>query len=193
MPEDGTVARQLHNLSEEDPGRPAFIFRGAQSANNKPVQVLTREDVYQLAGSFASMVRDAGVKPGEVVCNTLPSSPERLITDLGLILAGAVAMNGPVFLVDGTDLLSCLIGSDCVALVADSKQPDNALTMLSKIVCVRGDNAQCTEVPSLKKVVYVVVFTVSLQALPTVFRLNMVTVPKDPGHCAVRTSSVQGD
>ena len=39
--------------------------------------------------------------------------------------------------------------------------------------------------------VCIVVFSVSLQALPTVFRLNVVTVPKDLTRCAVRASSVK--
>lgn len=153
MPAKGTVARQLCRWSMEDPDKPAFIFRGTQVGNRRVI--LTREDVFHLASCFASKVREAGVQQGEVVCNTLPNSPERLITDLGLMMAGAVAMNGPIFLADGTDLVQCLAGGDCVAMVLDTSQPKNVLSVLGDRVCVRGVNARCREDPSLRKVAYV--------------------------------------
>ena len=73
--------------------------------------VLTKGEVWNLATRCAAFFRDQGLKRGDVVCNTLPNSPERIITDLGLMVAGAVVLNGVVFLADGADLVKVHRGS----------------------------------------------------------------------------------
>ncbi|KAK7104212.1 3-[(3aS,4S,7aS)-7a-methyl-1,5-dioxo-octahydro-1H-inden-4-yl]propanoyl:CoA ligase-like [Littorina saxatilis] len=153
MSTEGTVAGQLLKWSKDDSDRLAYIFRGTQPGNNRVV--FTRYEILQLACCFAAELHEAGVKKGDVICNTLANSPERLITDLGLMVAGAVTMNGMVFLADGADLAKCLFRGNCVAMVLDPNQPNNALTILEDRIIVRGDNAQCREAPSLRKVFFV--------------------------------------
>nr|KAG5711840.1 hypothetical protein BaRGS_026281 [Batillaria attramentaria] len=61
---------------------------------------------------MVSYAAGKGTRQGDVVCNTLPNSPERLLTDLGIMLAGGVAMNGQVFLADGADFINCKMGEN---------------------------------------------------------------------------------
>ncbi|KAK7104213.1 hypothetical protein V1264_018969 [Littorina saxatilis] len=150
----GTVAARLALWAGTEPDKPAYIFRGTETDNER--FVLTRGDLWNLSRRFAAIVRDAGVQKGEVVCNTLPNSPERLITDLGLMVAGAVAMNGVVYLADGADLMKCLTKATVVAMVVDPHQKKGALTVLrERLVEPESGILKCPGAPSIRKVFHV--------------------------------------
>nr|KAG5690577.1 hypothetical protein BaRGS_009239 [Batillaria attramentaria] len=89
-------------------------------------------------------VRDIRIQ-GDVVCNTLPNSPERLLTDLGIILAGAVATNGMVALSDGADFVGSIQRGGCVTVIVDPKQKLNQpLTVLERRLRSRvGHTVDC--------------------------------------------------
>ena len=42
---------------------------------------------------------------GDLVVNTLDNSPERVVTDVGLLMVGAAAVHGQCFMADGEDLI----------------------------------------------------------------------------------------
>nr|KAG5696036.1 hypothetical protein BaRGS_017148 [Batillaria attramentaria] len=145
----------LRHWSSTNPEKPAFIFRSSHPANNR--FALTRGNLFALAARYAAVLRRRGVRQGDVVCNTLPNSPERLVTDMGIMLAGAVAMSGMMFLADGEDLVGIIGRSKCVAVVMDRGLAVNALTVLQSRLRVSGerDEVVCPEAPLLKILLHV--------------------------------------
>ena len=123
-----TVPAELRHWATTDPDTPAFIFVDAAGGRC----VLTRADLFRLSSRYAAMLRQWGVQAGHTVCNTLPNSPERLLTDLGVLLAGGVAMNGQLFLADGDDFVGSLKDAACFAVILDPRQPKGAARVLEK-------------------------------------------------------------
>lgn len=83
-----TVTKRLVHLSENDPNKEIFVFytSGLREA-------YTARQLYTLAGRFAFRLRQRGFQKGDVIANTLNESPERAVTDIGIMLAGCVTMN----------------------------------------------------------------------------------------------------
>ncbi|KAL8588887.1 hypothetical protein ACOMHN_051481 [Nucella lapillus] len=149
MPTSETVGSKLRDWAYEDSGRAAFIFCGCRPGNNR--LVLTRRELYDLASTFCGVLNEAGLGPGQVVCNTLPNSPERLITDLGCMMAGVATLNGMMYLLDGEDLTRCLTRGGCSALVVDPSRQPSIFAILGDRVIIRGENARSRLVPDLRK------------------------------------------
>ncbi|XP_048244544.1 3-[(3aS,4S,7aS)-7a-methyl-1,5-dioxo-octahydro-1H-inden-4-yl]propanoyl:CoA ligase-like [Haliotis rufescens] len=93
-------------------------------------RALTCKDIHNLSTKFAAILQRRGLKHGDVVCNTLTNSPERLITDFGIMAAGCVAANAQALLGDGTDLLHVINLSRCRLLIGDNSQPGSAWDLL---------------------------------------------------------------
>ena len=129
-PEFCTVNAELRRWATTDPDTPAFIFVDAAWGRF----VLTRADLFRLASRYAAILRRCGVQHGHTVCNTLPNSPQRLLTDMGIQLAGGVAMNGQLFLADGDDFVGSLKEAACFAVILDPRQPKGAVRVLEKRV-----------------------------------------------------------
>ncbi|KAK6958762.1 3-[(3aS 4S 7aS)-7a-methyl-1 5-dioxo-octahydro-1H-inden-4-yl]propanoyl:CoA ligase [Biomphalaria glabrata] len=107
-----TLPKRLQYLSEEDPNKELYVFynRGVRDA-------YTSRELFTLAGRFAHRLRQQGFQKGDVIANTLPNSPERLITDVGIVMAGCVAMNGQAVLADGSDFFQSAKVSRCGAVI----------------------------------------------------------------------------
>ncbi|GFO34824.1 acyl-CoA synthetase [Plakobranchus ocellatus] len=71
-----SLVSEILRKAEEMPEKPAFIFIGADFART----VLTFAEVSCLGRKFAAVLRNKGLGAGDVVCNTLANSPERLIS-----------------------------------------------------------------------------------------------------------------
>nr|KAG5711152.1 hypothetical protein BaRGS_004796 [Batillaria attramentaria] len=151
-----TVNKKLLYWSKTQPDKPAFIFHNPATATNKRL-VFTRADIFTLASRYAAILRREGIRQGDVVCNTLPNSPERLLTDLGIMLAGAVAMNSMVFLSDGADFVGSIRRGRCVAVIVDPKEKSNQpLTVLERRFRSRaGHTVDCPDAPLLKTLLFV--------------------------------------
>lgn len=89
-----TLPKRLQYLSEEDPNKELYVFY-----NRSVRDSYTSRELFILAGRFAHRLRQQGFQKGDVIANTLPNSPERLITDVGIVMAGCVTMNGQVHFV----------------------------------------------------------------------------------------------
>ena len=91
-----TVVEKLEILWSMYPEKDAFIFRGDDDAQRR---VLTNSAVQRLAKGCANYLEHQGVEKGDVVCNMLAVSLERLVVNFGILLAGGVVMHGEV--IDG--------------------------------------------------------------------------------------------
>ncbi|KAK7104187.1 3-[(3aS,4S,7aS)-7a-methyl-1,5-dioxo-octahydro-1H-inden-4-yl]propanoyl:CoA ligase-like [Littorina saxatilis] len=149
-PESRTVPAMLRHWATVDPDTPAFIYVLATGGRC----VLTRADLFRLSSRYAAILRRNGVKPGTTVCNTLFNSPERMVTDFGIILAGGVAMNSQPFLSDGEDLIVALKESAAIAVIVDPLQPRGAAKFLNQRATSHPQTGQVTysELPALKQV-----------------------------------------
>nr|KAG5711843.1 hypothetical protein BaRGS_026284 [Batillaria attramentaria] len=145
-PKHLTIVEELQYWARHDPTTPAFIFVDVTWRR----RVLSRADVYRLASRYAAILHRQGVRQGDVVCNTLPNSPERLISDLGIVLAGAAAMNGQILLADGEDFIGSLKDAGCSAVILDPLQPKGAAAVLeARVHSQEGTHVQYPELPNL--------------------------------------------
>ncbi|BFZ16467.1 hypothetical protein BsWGS_19506 [Bradybaena similaris] len=85
-----TVNGKLVAIWSAFPDKEAIVF---YDDNDEKVS-LTNRQVRSLSEKCASLLRSCGVHKGDVVCNLLPGSMEREITNFGILLAGAVVMLG---------------------------------------------------------------------------------------------------
>ncbi|XP_067684027.1 2-succinylbenzoate--CoA ligase-like [Haliotis asinina] len=139
---------------ETEPDTPAFIF---WSKNGR--HVLSRGEVLDLSSRFAFRLTEVGVQPGDVVCISLPNSPERIVVDFGVHLAGAVTMNGQVLRSEGQDIIESMCKAKCRVLVADPDQENGAWSICKKRFDVVSANKHSSvirsrDVPSLTHMVY---------------------------------------
>lgn len=94
------IPHRLQYLAEHFPQRELFVFYNG--AIRSPYTSL---QLFQLAGKFANRLCHVyGFHRHDIIANTLPNSPERLVTDLGIAMAGCTCMTGQV---RGCDWLSC--------------------------------------------------------------------------------------
>ncbi|RUS90777.1 hypothetical protein EGW08_001488 [Elysia chlorotica] len=107
-----TIPKRLKCVADRYPEREIFICVGKDSR-----YAFTAGSLLRLAGKFATRLLDYGFKHGDVIANTLPNSPERIITDLGIILAGCVGLNGQILLADGSDFLDSAWKARCNGLI----------------------------------------------------------------------------
>ncbi|KAH9502259.1 hypothetical protein Btru_070551 [Bulinus truncatus] len=113
-----TITDRLKYYAETDPDKELYVFYNCDTR-----VPYTSTDLYTLAGRFARRLRQNGFQKGDVIANTLPNSPERLITDLGIVMAGCIAMNGQVFLADGSDFFHSARTSRCRAVIVPDAGP----------------------------------------------------------------------
>lgn len=125
-----TFVSEVLKRGVEIPDKPAYIFLG----NNGQRTVFTFSDVVNLSQKFAARLRSLGINRGDVVCNTLPSSPERLITHLGTIMAGAVAMVGQICRADGSDFMLSLQDGRARAVIYDPNCLSGTYAILQKAI-----------------------------------------------------------
>nr|KAG5711845.1 hypothetical protein BaRGS_026286 [Batillaria attramentaria] len=145
-PRHMTIVEELQYWARHDPTTPAFVFVDVTWRR----RVLSRADVYRLASRYAAILHRQGIRKGDVVCNTLPNSPERLISDLGIVLAGAAAMNGQVFLSDGEDFIGSLKDAGCCAVILDPLQPKGAAAVLeARVHSQEGTHVHYPDLPNL--------------------------------------------
>ncbi|XP_059161673.1 uncharacterized protein LOC131944839 [Physella acuta] len=123
-----TVINLLKARAQEDPSRESYVFIG-RSQERLP---LTRVQLWDLAGRFASRLRGYGVKVGDVVVNSLPNSRSRLVTDFGIIMSGGATLTNEAILQDGEDFFVSIKSSNCRSLVLASGDP--TLKFLGKYV-----------------------------------------------------------
>ncbi|KAH9496750.1 hypothetical protein Btru_009298 [Bulinus truncatus] len=112
-----TVNESLTTLAERLPDREFYIFY-----NRGKRESLTALNLYTLAGRFSSRLRKHGFQSRDIIANTLPNSPERVVTDLGILLAGCIAFNAQHLLSDGSDLYMLVRKSGCKGIILSNNQ-----------------------------------------------------------------------
>ncbi|KAH9509661.1 hypothetical protein Btru_044156 [Bulinus truncatus] len=124
-----TVTKRLEHLYRTDPGKELFVFY--ESGVRDPY---TAGDLYTLAGRFARRLRQQGFRKGDVIANTLNNSPERVVTDLGIMLAGCVSMNVQLLLADGSDFILSAKNSRCSGVVLSSEEEGPAWELMVRFM-----------------------------------------------------------
>ncbi|GFN89100.1 acyl-CoA synthetase family member 2, mitochondrial [Plakobranchus ocellatus] len=146
-----SLVSEIIQRGKEFPNKPAFVFLGDNSRRT----VLTFGDVSYLSQKFAAVLHNKGIGEGDVVCNTLDHSPERLITQLGTIMAGAVFFNGQIILTDGSDFLRSMNDGRAKAVIYNLKDPRGAYGVLKgRVEKTTGtDKIACADVPTLDTII----------------------------------------
>uniref|UniRef100_A0A0B7AZB3 AMP-dependent synthetase/ligase domain-containing protein n=1 Tax=Arion vulgaris TaxID=1028688 RepID=A0A0B7AZB3_9EUPU len=150
-----TIPKRINFLVENYPDRELFVFY--QGGTRDPY---TPKRLYPLAGKFAYRLRQKyGFQRNDVIANTLPNSPERLITDLGITLAGCVCLNAQILLADGSDFFQCSKNSRCRGIVLQPEEDVAAWRLLKSYVT--GDvsslvtELSCASTPDLTSAILV--------------------------------------
>ncbi|XP_046566045.1 3-[(3aS,4S,7aS)-7a-methyl-1,5-dioxo-octahydro-1H-inden-4-yl]propanoyl:CoA ligase-like [Haliotis rubra] len=129
--DDETIVNRIQYWGRIDSNKPAFIFWSSGGRF-----VLSRGDVLDMSSRFAHRLTKMGLKPGDAACVALPNSPERIVAEFGVQLAGAVSMNGQVLREDGSDLADSIKRTGCKILISDLEGPDSGWNVLRKYFSV---------------------------------------------------------
>ncbi|KAL8622476.1 hypothetical protein ACOMHN_034141 [Nucella lapillus] len=87
--------------------------------------------------------------------NTLANSPERVVSDFGIMMAGATAMNGQIFLADGADFMGSIKDSPCTVVILDPLQPKGAASLLALMEReeLSDGKLRVPELPALRRII----------------------------------------
>ncbi|KAH9496759.1 hypothetical protein Btru_009317 [Bulinus truncatus] len=115
-----TVNESLTELAELYPDKELYVFY-----NKGKRDAYTASTLYTLAGRFANRLRRLGFQHQDVIANTLPNSPERVVTDLGIMMAGCMAYTAEMQLNDGSDFYNAALRCKCkgIILVNNDQSP----------------------------------------------------------------------
>ena len=120
-----TIPARLRYIKDTYPNSAAFVFFTPDSR-----QVTTFGRLYHLAARFARRLIDRGFQRGDVIANTLVNSLERLVTDLGIIFAGCIPLNGQIVLASGEDFFQSAHAAKCRGVVVRPDERSHAWTLL---------------------------------------------------------------
>ncbi|KAH9488177.1 hypothetical protein Btru_064857 [Bulinus truncatus] len=162
---EDTIVSVMKAWADTSPDAIVFTF-----VNKRGVHLeLTPLDVYRRAARFAARLRGRyGFGQGDVIANAIPNSPERLVTDFGVILAGCVMVNAQVLHSDGSDFYNTVNYARCRGVILPNRtdhsaykhfQPligdggaemteihvPQALTLTKVLVCSRDDSDNATD------------------------------------------------
>ncbi|XP_067657228.1 uncharacterized protein [Haliotis asinina] len=165
---EATIPFLLKRLSTVDPERPAYIFVGENTRT-----VLSRKKVYMQSAKMAAKLHRLGVCRGDVVANMLSNSPDRLICDFGVLMAGGVSQTAFGYLNNADDTLGALqIAQTTTILVDPSVSAVVAIVMelvSSSQKTEYGLDVECAQLPHLKRVVFIHSVETQLQAETEMF------------------------
>ncbi|XP_059170965.1 2-succinylbenzoate--CoA ligase-like [Physella acuta] len=151
------VIERLKYRAQQDPSKAGYIFLTFQNE----LLPLSRFELWNLSGRFASRLRRLGIKIGDVVCSILNNSRTKLITDLGIMTAGGVVINAKTILSDGQDVFKALNISKCRTIIT-SRDCEELLFLqtffktdgLKRQVGVETIiPVQCSQAPCLKQLI----------------------------------------
>ncbi|KAH9524626.1 hypothetical protein Btru_027370 [Bulinus truncatus] len=113
MFQEDTVIKRIQTFALLDPDKDSYVYI---DENNGRLP-LSRQQLWDLSGKFASKLKRFGVEKGDIVCNTLPNSRSRLVTDIGILMAGGITMNGMALLKSGQDIVRNLQITKCKIII----------------------------------------------------------------------------
>ncbi|GFR99916.1 acyl-CoA synthetase family member 2, mitochondrial [Elysia marginata] len=109
-----TIQEVVRFWGEDKPEAEVFTFVNKHGR----VSVYTPREIARLSSRFASLLLHSyGFSVGDVIANGLPNSPERLITDVGIIMAGCIMVNCQVLEKDGSDLWNTARVAKCKGVI----------------------------------------------------------------------------
>ncbi|XP_046558483.1 4-coumarate--CoA ligase-like 1 isoform X2 [Haliotis rubra] len=151
---EATIPSLLKRLSAIEPERPAYIFVGKNMRT-----VLSRKNVYMQSGKMAAKLRRLGVCRGDVVANMLSTSPDRLICDFGVLMAGGVSQTALGYLNNADDTFGALQIAQATTILVDPGV-SAVLAVVMKLISSSqkteyGLDVECAELPHLKRVVFI--------------------------------------
>lgn len=139
-----------HWASRPKKSLPAFVSFGQDGKR----RYLTRTEVYRLSSAFAYRLSSVfGVVSGDVVCISLPNCLERIICDMGVLLAGATSMNGQVSQADGQDFINSLKTSKAKFVIIDPNTKNSAWRFLKDIIHEDSGLVRCDSLLHLSQVI----------------------------------------
>ncbi|XP_059169110.1 uncharacterized protein LOC131950916 [Physella acuta] len=160
MPGDLTgevLMKRFQYRADTDPNKDGFVFVD-QTMNRIP---LSRFQIWDMSGRYASRLRRYGIKTGDVVCSMMKTSRTKLITTFGVIAAGGVFINGLAMLNDGQDIFRVLNTSNSETILTSWSNPE--FVFLQKYLQMRKSPSdvgfetiipvQCSQAPCLKQLI----------------------------------------
>ncbi|CAG5121481.1 unnamed protein product [Candidula unifasciata] len=150
-----TVPKRVQFLADNCPDRELFVFYEGEKRTS-----FTCVQVFRLAGRFADRLRHRyGFSRNDVILNTLPNSPERMITDLGITLAGCTCMNGQIIFADSSGLFLLATNSRCKGIIMKPADESSNWHVFNPYITgnVSDDIIQlsCDRIPDLTTVITV--------------------------------------
>ncbi|BFZ21570.1 hypothetical protein BsWGS_24609 [Bradybaena similaris] len=140
-----TIPTLIQFWSQTLPDKELFVFYKGDRR-----EAFTCRQVFQLAARFSGRLRNQyGFQKGDIIMNSLPNSPERVFTDIGIALAGCVSLNGSTMFSDGSDYLPAAHNSGLLAVIACPHDNNPAWRILKQYI--QGDASSATAVLACDK------------------------------------------
>lgn len=109
-----TIPDLIRFWGEHKPDAEVFTFVNKHGRYG----VYTPREISRLSARFAHLLLHSyGFRAGDVIANGLPNSPERLITDMGIIMARCIMVNCQVLERDGSDLWNTARIAGCSGVI----------------------------------------------------------------------------
>ncbi|XP_005090131.1 2-hydroxy-7-methoxy-5-methyl-1-naphthoate--CoA ligase [Aplysia californica] len=153
---DTVVKRLLWWAKEEADDPDAFI----QVSSGPDKKKLSKVELLQMASKFSHMLKKSGLA-FETIANSLPNSLERVVTDLGIILAGGTVMNTHPAETNPDGYYSLLKQSEAKAVIVYPRKDSKEWSLIEKNIgskpVVHGVvyEYNCDEAPEVRKIIVV--------------------------------------
>ncbi|GFN81433.1 malonyl-coa synthase [Plakobranchus ocellatus] len=128
IPETETLIDRMLKWRDEDGEKEAFVFYNRHYERS----AITRKELVKLASRFAYILKSSGIGHKDVVVNTLPNGIERVVTDMGITMAGAAPINSMPSLTSGEIFFSSARRSHAKAAIVSPNSPKNSDWILLK-------------------------------------------------------------
>ncbi|XP_055893108.1 uncharacterized protein LOC106067430 [Biomphalaria glabrata] len=150
-----TIVEALKAWALKAPDKEVFRFM----KDSEVYASLTPQYILQVASKFAARLRKYGLTDGDVVGNTLLNSPERLLTDFGILLAGCVTVSCETAEHFSEQFWSTIRTAQCKAILLTTNQENHAFRLFRPFMPDSSQksgqaNVQIDKVQSVRQLIY---------------------------------------
>ncbi|GFS05056.1 acyl-CoA synthetase [Elysia marginata] len=142
-----TIGEHLKSLANQQPSQDIFVFYDADLKKTS----ITFKELHTLASRFAHILREKGIKHGQAVCVSLPTSVELAVAFYGAMMAGAMAVSCEVIMDKAQVFHHCINKSETVLLVVRTDPRDHTWQAIRNNVTGlgRGDDVAAINDPTM--------------------------------------------
>jgi acyl-CoA synthetase (AMP-forming)/AMP-acid ligase II len=127
-----TITQVFHETSTLFPNKEILIKRGIDGNRES----LTCSELQTKATKLATYLVQKGIRKGDKIAISGPNTLEWVIAELGIILAGGVAVHVPFYASDARDVYELVSITECKAFIIDPGKQDEYLDTILQLIAL---------------------------------------------------------